>query len=370
MLKKLFFFLLLLLALMGWTGSVATVLAQENAMTVAPEVNNPPVLDSIGPQSLNEGQTLQFRVHGSDPDLHAVILSAENAPANASFYDSLNGAGLFTFSPDYNQAGTHNVLFIITDVLGLADSELVSIEVLNTTAWVTVHDTAGFYTGQKKAKVTVTMETEQPIGGINLIFILSKANLMNFRNHIEVKIDTIIHDTTVVRACDLDTIRSCTNNFEWLYAYGSVGDTSSPACTYVRVAGKAKDGHPIPGGSCVLFKLVLTIDCLPDTQTERSLYMFVEGELSDPSGYIRYVTNFYPGYISADSIHRCGDVNADRNISLADVIYIANYVLGIGASPCPVKAGDVSLDNKITFTDAIMLANYIFLGTKAGCFAQ
>lgn len=93
--------------------------------------NSPPVLDSIGTKSVNEGQTLQFRVHATDPNLDSIILSAQNMPLNATFYDSGNGAGVFTFNPDYNQAGPYNVTFIATDTGGLADSELVSITVNN-----------------------------------------------------------------------------------------------------------------------------------------------------------------------------------------------------------------------------------------------
>ncbi|MGB2698299.1 MAG: tandem-95 repeat protein, partial [Candidatus Zixiibacteriota bacterium] len=94
------------------------------------DVNRSPVLDSIGAKSVDEIQTLEFRVSASDPDGDALTLSAENVPTNATFVDSGNGAGSFTFDPDYTQAGLYNVTFIASDGT-LADSELVAVTVNN-----------------------------------------------------------------------------------------------------------------------------------------------------------------------------------------------------------------------------------------------
>jgi hypothetical protein len=95
------------------------------------DVNHSPVLDSIGPQSVDEGSNLTFRIHATDADLDSIILDTLNVPLNATFIDSGNGAGSFTFDPDYTQAGIYNVTFIAIDTLGLADSEVVQITVNN-----------------------------------------------------------------------------------------------------------------------------------------------------------------------------------------------------------------------------------------------
>jgi hypothetical protein len=100
------------------------------AITVI-NVNNPPVLDSIGAKSVNEGQLLTLRIHATDINGDRMILSALNVPTNAIFTDSGNGAGSFRFSPNYNQAGVYNVTFIARDTVGAADSELVRITVSN-----------------------------------------------------------------------------------------------------------------------------------------------------------------------------------------------------------------------------------------------
>jgi hypothetical protein len=98
-------------------------------VTVTEFGNHAPVLDSIGPKSVMENDTLIFRIHASDIDADSIILDTVNAPANVVFVDSGNGEGAFTFTPSYDQAGIYNVTIIARDVGGSADSEVVSITV-------------------------------------------------------------------------------------------------------------------------------------------------------------------------------------------------------------------------------------------------
>jgi hypothetical protein len=93
-------------------------------------VNRLPVLAAIGPKAVNENDTLTFTVSGSDPDGSSPALLASPLPANASFVDSANGVGLFTFVPSFDQAGLFAVTFVAADGEA-ADSELVNITVNN-----------------------------------------------------------------------------------------------------------------------------------------------------------------------------------------------------------------------------------------------
>jgi hypothetical protein len=90
--------------------------------------NREPVLDSIGPQSGTEGVLLSFLVTASDPDGTIPQLTTSTLPSNAFFTDSLNGVGLFEFTPDFAQAGVHNVTFYAGDGTD-TDSELVVITI-------------------------------------------------------------------------------------------------------------------------------------------------------------------------------------------------------------------------------------------------
>jgi len=111
------------------TDTVGAADSELVQITVIDAGNQAPVLDSIGSQSVDEGQVLSFRVHATDADGDSIILSATNVSTNATFTDSGNGAGSFSFSPDYTQSGVYNVIFIATDTVGAADSEIVAITV-------------------------------------------------------------------------------------------------------------------------------------------------------------------------------------------------------------------------------------------------
>ncbi len=97
-------------------------------LTLNPAVNNAPVLDSIGPKVVEEGNQLLFGVNASDPDGTTPVLSAEDLPTGASFIDNNDGTGDFDWTPGFDQAGVYNVTFIASDG-ALADSEVVEITV-------------------------------------------------------------------------------------------------------------------------------------------------------------------------------------------------------------------------------------------------
>ncbi len=100
------------------------------SITVFDAGNQRPVIDSIGPRAVVEGQQLEINVVSHDPDLTIPILSAVNIPANSTFESHGDGTGRFVFNPSFAQAGVYYVSFIASDGV-LADTEIVEITVLN-----------------------------------------------------------------------------------------------------------------------------------------------------------------------------------------------------------------------------------------------
>ncbi|UCC44091.1 MAG: hypothetical protein JSU65_13420, partial [Candidatus Zixiibacteriota bacterium] len=98
-------------------------------ITVIDVGNQTPVLASIGPKSVDEGQNLNFGVSASDPDGTIPALTTSALPANAAFSDNGNGTGTFDFNPDYTQSGAIDVTFYATDDSAAVDSEVVTITV-------------------------------------------------------------------------------------------------------------------------------------------------------------------------------------------------------------------------------------------------
>jgi len=64
-----------------------------------------------------------------------------------------------------------------------------------------------------------------------------------------------------------------------------------------------------------------------------------------------------------------GDANADKKVSVSDVIFIINYLFKDGPPPSPflLEQGDVNCNGHITVTDVVYLINYLFKGGEPPC---
>lgn len=109
-------------------ASDGTLVDSEVVQITVNNVNRPPVLDPIGPQSIAEGAHLQFAISGNDPDGGGVVFGAAPLPAGATF-DAINAE--FNWTPGFDQAGSYDVWFTIADPVSV-DSEKVTITVTNT----------------------------------------------------------------------------------------------------------------------------------------------------------------------------------------------------------------------------------------------
>jgi hypothetical protein len=73
-------------------------------------VNRPPVLVAIGDKSVNENSLLSFQISATDADGDSITYSAEGLPSGAAF-----AGQTFSWTPNYDQAGTYQVKFTATD---------------------------------------------------------------------------------------------------------------------------------------------------------------------------------------------------------------------------------------------------------------
>ena len=92
------------------------------------EVNTPPVLDPIGPKSVNEGTTLSFTATASDSDIPVQTLTfslGPGAPSGAS----ITSGGTFTWTPTEGQGpGVYNINVTISDGVAI-DYEVIAVTV-------------------------------------------------------------------------------------------------------------------------------------------------------------------------------------------------------------------------------------------------
>lgn len=94
-------------------------------------INDPPVLDPVGDKIVIAGETLTFYVTASDPNGDVLTLYANDLPEDASFIDSGDGTGLFTWTPELDDDGIYLIIFTVYDDGDppLPDSEAISITV-------------------------------------------------------------------------------------------------------------------------------------------------------------------------------------------------------------------------------------------------
>jgi hypothetical protein len=102
------------------------------AISGAVPVNNPPVLDMIGNQTVDEDVLLEVILTASDPDDgDSWSFSMSGGPAGASLDDNFDGTATFSWRPTFDQAGSYPLTFTVTDngIPVESDSELITITV-------------------------------------------------------------------------------------------------------------------------------------------------------------------------------------------------------------------------------------------------
>lgn len=110
----------------------ASGLQAEQSFTITVNnVNRPPVLEEIPPQTGKENSSLTFTLRAQDPDREDVgklTYSAANLPDGARLSSS---TGEFFWTPTYEQSGEYQIDFQVTDSFGAADNTSVSITIEN-----------------------------------------------------------------------------------------------------------------------------------------------------------------------------------------------------------------------------------------------
>ncbi len=129
--------------------------------------NQPPVLASIGSRTGDEGTLLTIIVSASDGDGTIPMLSASPLPPGATFGDSLDGSGLFSWTPTFSQAGTYPVIFTAFDGFD-ADSETVVITVVDVNR-APVLDSIGAQTVLESTSLSFVISANDPDGTTPLL---------------------------------------------------------------------------------------------------------------------------------------------------------------------------------------------------------
>ncbi len=130
---------------------------EDVVITVRP-FNHPPVLDSIGDQSVAEGDLLTFTISALDPDEDALTYSFIGTLPAGSQFDAVSH--LFSWTPTFEQAGSYTLTFGVSDG-SLSDSETITITVNNVNR-PPVLDPVGDLLTQEGDLLTFTVSASDP----------------------------------------------------------------------------------------------------------------------------------------------------------------------------------------------------------------
>ena len=350
-------------------------------------VNQSPVLDSIGPKTIPEGSTLQFRTHATDVDSDSLVLSATPLPTNATFHDSGNGAGVFTFTPSYYQAGNYTVIFSAND-LNSSDMEMVFITVTNVSQppvldsirskVVTEGDSLKFRIHAVDPDGDpITLSLRNNPANSSLVdsgngsgvfrfkpnYIQSGVYLVTFKaadntgksdsEVVQITVNDAGNQRPVFAPMPYDSIDVAVGDTAFkLHVYAT--DPDGPGIILSVVGAPAHSTFADSGNGGGVFKFS------PDITQADSVYhpIFIasDGSLADSAGVTMHVISYIRG-----------DVNGDGKIELGDLVYLLNYLYKNGSAPVPLARGDVNCDGYIQIGDVVYLMNYLYKSGPAPC---
>ena len=122
------------------------------------------------------------------------------------------------------------------------------------------------------------------------------------------------------------------------------------------------------------FNQSIIIDMIEEGLSNLVLDMDADGVMDDADNCIE---DYNPNQIDVDQdgigdicdacnnvIWTGGDVNADLELSIEDILILVDVVLGENESQCAYEAGDITMDGVLNILDVIGLVQYIFGGNR------
>ena len=106
-----------------FTVSDGSLSDSETIYIYVDQVNRPPVLNTIGNRETDEDSELIISLSGTDPDSDSLIYEASDLPSGSIFNSEI---GQFRWTPDFEDAGVHEMTFTVSDG-SLSDSETIQV---------------------------------------------------------------------------------------------------------------------------------------------------------------------------------------------------------------------------------------------------
>jgi len=236
-------------------------------------VNDPPVLTPIGDKTVYEGSLLEFTVSAYDPDNDTLSFTAGNLPRGASFDPETRK---FSWTPDYEQAGSYKVHFEVSDGY-YNDSEDITITVINV---------------NRPPKITY--------------FVPENGSVFNESDVITIKVIASDPDNdNIYYEIKIDNVTVSTNSsYTWETNYSSAGEYKITACVSDGYA-EVSETHTIIINN-VVPRWDVNEDCVVDIRDLTIIGQHFGEEFISPP---------YPRY----------DVNADGVVDVSDTTIVGQH---------------------------------------------
>ncbi|MCX6710360.1 MAG: putative Ig domain-containing protein [Candidatus Woesearchaeota archaeon] len=145
---------------LSFNASDGTYSDNETIFINVSNVNRIPSLNPISNNSTDENKSITFYVNATDPDSDDTLTySISGAPLGASINSS---TGFFSWTPLFNQSGTYNVTFSVSDGM-LSANETIAINVSNTNRAPAI-DAIGNRNVEEESTLEFTVSASDPDG--------------------------------------------------------------------------------------------------------------------------------------------------------------------------------------------------------------
>ncbi len=302
-----------------------------------PPDEHAPVINVNTSFSIDVGNTLNFTVNATDVDNDFLTLTATNLPAGATF-PSAQGTGsassTFSWTPGFNQTGSHTATFRAEDATSRVTTVNVTINVnepefdkLFTSS--VEGSAAGGLPGKTNIDFPINLVTSQTVYGVQFDFLYSSQNF-------------------TVTGVDV------TDNTAEYVVYENIGQT--PGEVRFVTFGMANEPIGTDGTEILLVKMAVRSNASPGLYP---IYLEDAWESINPDPSIPSLPLMSDsGIIMVDAY---GDVNLDTRIDVADLVSIVGYIIGdFPLDPRRYEVADMVVDGVVDVFDLVAVINSIY----------
>ena len=289
----------------------------EVVLVTVNEVNQAPVLDEIGPQSVSELAALTFTAAASDGDIingaaDTLEYSLAGSPPSGASINPASGA--FSWTPAANQAGTHVITVRVADAAGAADSGNVTVTVSDNPAPKFASSGLDLGTGMLNITFSEAIDATPQASVIS-----SGMHVRESGNH--------THGVTLTAGELVTAADSATVSFTLTEQHlAEVKAMTAPQLTIEPGAVRDASGNPITGSFDVsTASFVDSFDVEANTSE-------ISGVAFSNDGRKMFVSSYDPSDVFEYSLSAAFDVSTARHVDSFDVSAQSNFASDVAFS--------------------------------------